>query len=57
MSVLNWIMDLDQESKLAKQRDLMKEMQARIENLEEWVKYLKERCDKLENDNGRSFDE
>lgn len=42
MSLLNWIWDLDQDSKLSSQEDKIEELEKRVEILEDWIRYLME---------------
>lgn len=48
MSVLNWILDLDQESKIHELVERNEKLQKRVEVAEGWVRYLNDRIDKLE---------
>jgi len=40
MSFFNWIIDLDQESKLLTQQEQIDQLQARVEVLEQWIQYF-----------------
>lgn len=48
MSVLNWIMDLDQEGRINELVERNEKLQKRVEVAEGWVRYLNDRIDKLE---------
>lgn len=48
MSVLNWILDLDQEIKINELVERNEKLQKRVEVAEGWVRYLNDRIDKLE---------
>ena len=48
MSMLNWIWDVSQDSKLDHLDEEQKKLLKRIEIAEGWIRYLNERIDKLE---------
>lgn len=48
MSVLNWILDLDQESKIIELTEERDKLQKRVEVIEGWIRYLDEKVKTLE---------
>lgn len=47
MSVLNWIIDLDQATDLVKHEDRIKKLEEQVEILKEWVDYLKSELEQV----------
>lgn len=46
MSMLNWVWDIGQDSKISEQEEQIKELEQRVVILEQWIRYLQERLEK-----------